>query len=484
MKLWQKVFLFSLTFMILVVDIVAYTVLASTFSSTIDRETEQALRQHESIATSISSQVFIERLSQSVLVLPERTVNRILVEMGKESSDPGTRTAFYYVGRPVSYLGSEVVTEHADFFEMVQEGEDWYTLIADHEGKTFILTGSHLTLETLDYTFFTVTDITEVYHSYAEQQRFVQIVSVASAIFLASGMLLLALRLVRPLSGINDSIRQIAEGDYSLRVSETGGQEFRTLARNVNTMAASIESNVAEIQRVADGRKRFIDNLAHEMKTPLTSVLGMADVLRLKEDMNPQQRQEYIGIIFEETKRLKNLSGKLLSLSATAQFPIDCKQIDAGAFFEEVQAAVDPLLQEKQLRLVCEVEAGVTFYADEELLKSLLYNLIDNAIKASHEQAEIKVACWEDGENICVEVTDYGAGMTPEAIENAKDLFYTNNPSRTKVKGNINLGLGLALCDEIVKRHGGQMKLDSQTGAGTKVRVQLPKRQGGENSEA
>lgn len=480
MKLWQKMFLFSLCFMVIAVDIVAYTMLTNSFKTSIDREIDQSLMRHESVSSSISSQVAFERLRKTKVILTEKEIDDILNNLISQTLIENETNVMVCVNDTSVTTGSiAAVNENLDFRSQVSDSSGICTVIADYGGKTYILAGSNMSLETLNYTLYTTYNITELYDNYENQLHFAQTTSLISAAALGVVMLILAFLLLRPLSRINRSIKQITKGKYSLRIDESGSREFKELSKNINVMATSIEENMQKITQVADGRKRFIDNLAHEMKTPLTSILGFADILRIKRSVNTKQRQEYAGIIVEETKRLQSLSGKLLELSSTANLPINCKPIEAKAFIEETCEVIEPLLKEKHLGISCKVKLDVMFEADIELLKSLLYNILENAIKASGEYQEIKVVCWDESDIVLITISDEGVGMTPEEIENATDLFFTNNPSRAKTKKKINLGLGLALCQEIVKRHSGSLRISSEKGHGTSVTIELPKQQGG-----
>ena len=115
--------------------------------------------------------------------------------------------------------------------------------------------------------------------------------SLFCSLFIAVILLGIVYFLLAPLGRMNRTLRQMAQqGDYSLRLLEKGSTEIRELSGNINRMAQSAETNLQEIQQIADGRKMFIDSLAHEMKTPLTSILGFADILRIKREVTPNMR--------------------------------------------------------------------------------------------------------------------------------------------------------------------------------------------------
>ena len=236
----------------------------------------------------------------------------------------------------------------------------------------------------MEYYLFTAYDVTEIYRIYQNQLRFISIVSIVFAI--VTGVILWAgtRHLLRPLTVVNGSLGKITAGDYQIRIKEQGSSEFQELIRNVNEMTEAIQNNVEQLRQIADSRKRFVDSLAHEMKTPLTSVMCLGDVLLCKRVVTDSERQEYARIIVEDAKRLRGLSGKLLELSITDNVPLELERISIAELLEGVEASVTPVLEKRRLRLeVIPADAWIT--VDKELFQSLLYNLIDNGMKASGE---------------------------------------------------------------------------------------------------
>ncbi len=345
--------------------------------------------------------------------------------------------------------------------------------IEEYNGRTYVLAGSPINLEENVYYLFTTKDISYVYVLLDRQSSFAQTMSFVFAGIGAVILLAVAWGLLRPLHKVNFSLRSIARGNYSMRLPIKGSPEIRELSGNINRMASSIEENVEQLRSAAEERKRFIDNLAHEMKTPLTSILGFADILRVKRILPEEERREYAGIIVEETKRLKNLSGKLMELITAGSTQLEKRRIHSSALFEEIEASFQPILEKSGIRLL--VSPGdFTLLADRELVKSLLYNLLDNAVKASSPGQEIRLLCKSHGENmLAFTVEDQGMGMSEEDIRKATEPFYMADKSRSRKAGGA--GLGLSLCLEIVKCHGGSLSIESAPGKGTKVTVLLPK---------
>ena len=194
--------------------------------------------------------------------------------------------------------------------------------------------------------------------------------------------------------------------------------------------------------------------------------------MRIKREVTPQQRQEYAGIIVEEARRLRGLSGKLMELAVMHHTALDIDAAPVQEFFNEISLSVRPLLEKRgqSLQVSCDDSQVI---GDHELLKSLFFNLIDNASKASREDSDILLSCHADESELCFLVEDHGIGMSEEAVRRATEPFYMEDKSRSREKGGA--GLGLALCSEILQVHGGRLKIHSEKGVGTQVYVFLPK---------
>lgn len=473
MKLWHKIFLLSLSFMVIAVEVTSYIILNKNFSMSISREQEQAVTRHESFSAGIANNLIYERLKSGQVLLSSGEITSVIEDITTSQLDADSGIAVYNNENMVSIYHAEIIEQSPDFRLLVQKSNSYLAMIGDSGEKTYAMVGSKMILEGRLYYLFTTTDITELYNNYDELMGFVQLISIVSAGVFAVILLILVVTTLKPLSTINATIHEIADGNYSLRLKKKGGQEFRELSANINTMSEAIEDKVERIQSLADGRKQFIDNLAHEMKTPLTSILGFADILRVKRTVGDRQRQEYAGVIVEETRRLKGLSGKLLELATTTSgLPLDYETIDAEELFGEMGRIFQPILKRKNLHLNCSVTHGTAVYADKELFQSLLYNLIDNAMKASGDGQEIRIDCSDSGSGTAVTVSDDGVGMSEEDVKKATRPFYMADKSRSRKDGGA--GLGLALCAEIAGRHNADIDIKSSPGKGTAVSITLP----------
>lgn len=272
--------------------------------------------------------------------------------------------------------------------------------------------------------------------------------------------------LLKRLSTLDQSAREIAQGRYDVRIEEEGSDELRDLSHDMNDLASAVQEKIEKLEKVAEEREMFIGDFAHEMKTPLTSILGYSQMLELLPSLSEEQQKQYAGIIHEEASRMKALSSKILELTVLHAETIDKKKTNIQKLSEEVNISVQPLFQEEGKSLVVHSEE-VFIGADETLFKSLLYNLIDNARKACDTGGKVFVSSQTDHDKVILTVSDNGCGMNKDELEKAAEPFYRVDKARSRKAGGA--GLGLSLCKRIVELHGGTMHMESEKGKGTVV---------------
>ena len=338
----------------------------------------------------------------------------------------------------------------------------------ENDGCYYVLTASEIQLEGRLYRLVAATDITEVFDLRSSQIRYVQWMSIVCALTVACILLILVFWLLSPLDKINHSMRRIARGNYRERLPAKGSGELAELSRTMNIMADAVEKNVEGLERVADERKTFIDNLAHEMKTPLTSILGFADILRIKRVVTDKERQDYASVIVEEAKRLRALSGKLMELITVGGAQLDLQSVSLREILQETAVSLHPLLTERDVHLNC-AAPNVYVSADRELFKSLLYNLVDNAAKASAPGQTVEIISGYRNRLLYIDVRDRGIGIPEKELKRVMQPFYMVDKVRTRKSGGA--GLGLALCVNIARLHHATLSIQSKVGKGTCVSI-------------
>ncbi len=275
--------------------------------------------------------------------------------------------------------------------------------------------------------------------------------------------------LTRPIRRIARAAKQFSEGRYDRRAAVRSEDELGRLAQTFDEMADSLEAKIRELADAAQRQKDFTASFAHELKTPLTSVIGYADTLRSRQ-LPAKVQMEAANYIFSEGKRLEAMSFALLELFALEGETPQFRSLSARRLAEDTAKSCAYLLQEAGISLELQVREH-TICAAGELLQALLYNLIDNARKASERGGKILVEGRPVEGGYRFSVTDYGRGIPPEALERLTEPFFMVDKSRARAQGGA--GLGLALCQRIVALHHGELKFESTPGQGTCVSLIL-----------
>lgn len=276
--------------------------------------------------------------------------------------------------------------------------------------------------------------------------------------------------LLRPLKHLSETTGKIAEGQLNVRAKVYTKDEFGELADSFNVMADSLEQQVQELEDAARRQEDFIGSFAHELKTPLTSMIGYADLLRSRE-LSEEEQFEAANYIFKEGKRLEALSLKLLELLVVQNSVLERKWVPAKWLAEDVAGILRPALREADITLKVLVE-DARLFMEPDLMKTVLLNLLDNGRKAIEGEGNLHLLGRKEVGGYAFYVKDSGKGMPREEISRITEAFYMIDKSRARQQGGA--GLGLSICAEIVKRHEGVLEFQSEVGQGTIVRIFLP----------
>lgn len=260
---------------------------------------------------------------------------------------------------------------------------------------------------------------------------------------------------------------------YVWYISQRESMEVRGQKVRISELERSIEN----LQDVASRREEFIASFAHELKTPLTAIIGYADMLRSKE-MAPKSRFTAAGYIFSEGKRLEALSLKLMDIIVAGKQGFEKKRFEVGYFIRSIAAVTVPSLSRDSMTLDLRWEPG-EIEIEPDLFKTLMINLVDNARKASKKNDVIELFGKAEEGGYALYVRDHGSGMKKEELSKIMEPFYMIDKSRSRAQNGA--GLGLALCQRIAELHGTKLEYDSELGRGTTVRILL--KGGGSNEK-
>lgn len=335
-----------------------------------------------------------------------------------------------------------------------------------------------LNIDSEDYYLFVYSDFTDI-----QKQRdtfwnsYGVVVICVSAI---SGLLLFisAQRITKPLNSLARVADEIALGNYGKKAKiKASDREIAALSESINSMSLAIEQKIREISEELKKRDIFVADFTHEMKTPMTAIIGYAQMLH-SYDLNAEEKEQAAKAIRSEAKRLEKLSLQLLQLYVYKNESIDTQELDLFEIGKQLEATLKHISEKYEVGYTVNFDK-VNVSANSVLLLSLLYNLADNAFKASFPPANIKIYSRTIADKVQIYVEDNGRGIAKENIRLLTEPFYREDKSRSRKLGGA--GLGLALCKEIARLHGTALNFESEKDKGTTVSFSLCK--GGDNDE-
>lgn len=343
------------------------------------------------------------------------------------------------------------------------ESDRCETAVEQKSGRYYLVTRQQLSLYGEDFGLERRRNVTEVF---TRAQQNLNAYRLVMLVILLAGMGLttaLTLWMTRPIRRISRTAKQLSQGHYEKRAAVRSDDELGQLARDFNAMAEALEQKILELEDAARRQKEFTASFAHELKTPLTSVIGYADTMRSR--ILPQKQQmEAAGYIFSEGRRLEAMSIALLDLFALEDRPPRMERVHMRRLFQSVRESTRYLMERSGVRLELHCEDR-ELTAAPDLLQVLIYNLIDNARKASARGGTVSLSGHITEEGYQIRVRDHGTGIPAEALKRITEPFYMVDKSRARAQGGA--GLGLALCQKIAELHGGRLEFESTLGEGT-----------------
>lgn len=462
MKFWQKIYLVTLIIILIFLNGGIYLVFQITYQKNI--ETEQKRAESDYTITKNAIQKDMQALEQR-----GELNDTVIVSLFE------TYEQFY--------------SKYNLSFQLWKGEQQIYSNVADSDVKKETpKTGNKVEIHTINhmkyiyvteeisglvyqYNLVYVRPLTELNEIWSQLNLIFVIASVSISVLLAIVLFLLFQHFTVPIGKLSDAANRFAEGNYKERVHIPGKDEIAELAGNFNNMASEIELKISEITLETEKKQIFIDNLAHELKTPLTSIYGYAEYMQ-KAKISEEDRNVSLEYMMHESKRLKNLAYALLDLALIRNDKIEFEELDTSSLLNSALRTVELKMEEKKIQVVKELSTS-HIKGNKNLLESLLVNLLMNAACACEIGGEINIQISgnQDYDNRMIEITDNGIGMNEDELKRIMEPFYRVDKARSRENGGA--GLGLALCKQIVEVHKGHINYYSQPKEGTSVVVEI-----------
>lgn len=290
----------------------------------------------------------------------------------------------------------------------------------------------------------------------------------AAAILLLCSVLcwVLARRITGPIEDISEAARRLGSGDFTARAPVDGCVELADFATTFNNMAA-------RLQTIDNSRGQFMGNIAHELRTPMTTIKGFIDGM-LDGTIPQEETKHYLGIVSQETGRLARLVQNMLDITKleAGEYKVNATTYDIWESITSVVFGAEQRLEANNIQISGFAPTKTLVLADQDLVYQVIYNLVDNAIKFCNVGGEIRFSVTQSKGAVTVGVRNTGAGIAPEALPYVFDRFYKEDKSRGL--NTTGSGLGLHICKVLINLSGGKIWVDSKEGEYCEFLFTLP----------
>lgn len=455
MRLWKKLTVVCIGVMIVIVGICNTLLHFQSKDMILQVTIDNAIAEHKSLVSSFAEMVQYycdEDMDQiAKLAAIKYCFTRFSTEPSVLMHDKDT-------------IYSDTVIVPEKILTLTRVATSQYTTI-NVDGQKFLIVGTKINLLTDTYDVFTVRDISHVYSritSLGIQFAAISLLGIGLACIL---IMLLVRYVLQPLRQFSDAAQRISDGEYGEQVPVASDDEVGELAKSFNSMSLSVNNHIRLLKEASARQQLFISGLTHEFRTPMTSIMGLAETITYTKQPESVIRRA-LGQIHGQCKWMLNLMQKLLSVICLGK-ELVLESVAVPKLFEELAQATKGLLKIKNNKLLFNCNAE-NISMDPDLILSALVNLVDNACKASDIGAAIIVSA----RGKTIEVADHGLGIPKDKLQYVLQPFYTVDDSRSKrVSGS---GLGLAIVKQIADAHNATLEIDSAPQKGTTVRIVFP----------
>ncbi|MDM5236509.1 HAMP domain-containing sensor histidine kinase [Bacillus cereus] len=275
-------------------------------------------------------------------------------------------------------------------------------------------------------------------------------------------------------SEISYGIHHLANGDFTKQVQVSSNDEFGNIAREINIASEKLKEAVERGDFAESSKDQLVVNLAHDLRTPLTSVLGYLDLILKDENLTKEQIKHFSTIAFTKSQRLESLINELFEITRMnyGMLQLNKKPIDISELLIQLDEELYPLLEKHHLEARLNVDPHLPINGDGKLLARVFENLLTNAIRYGYDGQFVDMNGYIDHEEIVVQIVNYGDSIPEEDLPYLFDMFYTGDKARSEGRGGT--GLGLFIAKNIIEQHNGTISAESNV-VRTIFEVRLPK---------
>lgn len=307
---------------------------------------------------------------------------------------------------------------------------------------------------------------------------FFSIIIFVVSIFIAY---ILAKQLTKPITTLASKTKEISEGNFDVNIDTSAedelgmlSQDFKTMAEKIKYQIKVIEKDRDDLKELSEKQKNFFDNVTHELKTPMTTIIGYSEIIKDNQFTDEEFFNKGIDRIISESTRLNRMIVQLIEISKNSMkdFDYEMKKLDISKIVANMCEDMTYKAKKYNINIEMSLEDNIKVIANEDKIKEVIINLIDNSIKYGRVNTSIKISTWKCNGYANILVKDSGEGIEKYEIENILSPFYRVSKSETRELGST--GLGLAIVQSIVESYNGEIKIESEIGIGTEVLIKIP----------
>ena len=463
MKFSHKLLLWTTIIIALTLGFSGYFFVNYVFETSLEREVNQALDENSILRFAFETAALNVPVKYDLL--QNSSVEQIASNLETSGQGTGRLLRISDEEKQTIYVSDGFETDD-ELLSLAEENQYSYRVIQSVD-RYYIQTGSSVNALGRELYLETLRDVSQVFEEremgfsvYRRLMILMLVLGIVVMYFISSG-------LTKPIRLLMRATKEMAAGDYSYRAKQVSSDELGQLTQDFNHMSEALEQTIDQLEDEVQAREDFVGAFAHELKTPLTSIIGYADMLRSRK-LDEEKSLLSANYIYTEGKRLETMSLRLLDIIVTKKEGAKIQRIQVDALFEYLRSM---FLPNESMEFVFSYEQAFVL-ADVSLIQTVLVNLLDNACKASESGNRIEINGHSEQDGYRFTVRDYGIGIPAEELSKITQAFYMVDKSRSRSRNGA--GLGLALCTEILALHDSKLEIESSPDEGTVVGFLLP----------
>lgn len=466
MKFSSKLLFCTMIVMAIALGFSGFYFVDSVFEISLERETGQALDENSILCFAFETAAL--NVPAKYDVLQDSTVEQLASKLESSGQNASRMLRISNEEKQALYASDGFEMDDALLSQTDASTKAYRTIYLN--GHYYVQTAS--TVNALDRGLYleTLRDVSVVFDERAMGFRVYRQVTVVMLLLGMAAMHLISFLLTKPIRHLTRATKKMAAGDYAYRARKVSNDELGQLTLDFNHMAEALEENINKLEDEIQAKEDFVGAFAHELKTPLTAIIGYADMLRSRK-LDEEKSFLSANYIYTEGKRLEAMSIRLLDIMVTRHGQAQFQEVQAESLFQYLQAM---FRTNEDMNFVYTFEEGIV-WAESNLIITVLINLMDNAVKASEPGSTIEVKGMVREKGYLFQVKDYGMGIAEEEIQKITKAFYMVDKSRARERNGA--GLGLALCAEILSLHHSSLSIESKLGEGTCIGFLLPEQE-------